>query len=311
MTSTPRAGASFAGALVVVAALVLALALVLGGGAPPAAPPGLAGPGRIPAWLGDVAALVARLLGVAAVGLGTLSWAWFGRPQLSRDAAAAAAAWTGVSVLQLGLWAWEHNGETGLFDTPTGRAIGFQAVFAGVAWAGWTVPSSAPGRTLAWPAGVAALLPVVLAGHPRTADHVWLAGTSLGIHVVAAAVWCGGLLALGWLTLTDESWDEVAPRYSAVAAASAALVAASGVVAVLGRLGPDDLFTSRYGAIVLLKAVCLLGLVGAGWLQRRHVVGSGRRRWRGFVALAGTELVTMAVVFGLAVALSRTPPPVG
>lgn len=311
MSPLARQAATVALALAAAGALVLALGLVLGGGAPPAPPPGLAGDVRIPAWAGDVAAYAARLAGVVAVGLGTFVARPFGRDDLRAHAGAAAAGWAAISVLQLGLLAWELDGQAGLLATPSGRALVFQAALAAVAAAGWAVTADAPGRVLAWPAAAAALLPAVLAGHPRTADHPWLAGVALSVHVLAAALWVGGFVALAWVAVAGERWYDVAPRYSTLAGFSALAVAASGAIALLGRVTPGDLLDSRYGAIVLLKMVALVGLVAAGWLQRRHVVANGARRWRGFVALAGCELATMAITFGLAVALSRTPPPAG
>jgi len=309
VNSVTRLAARYAGATVAAGLLVFALALLLGGGAPPPPPPGLSGAGRIPAWIGDVTTFAARLAGVVAVGLGTFVARPFGRDDLSRPASAAAAGWAALSVLQLGLLAWELDGQAGVFATPVGKALVAQAILAAVAAAGWTVAAEAPGRSLAWPAAAAALLPVVLAGHPRTAAHQWVAGVSVSVHVVAAAVWVGGLVALAWVALTGDGWHALASRYSNVALACAAAVGASGVVAAIGRIDLGDLLTSRYGAIVALKVVALAGLVGAGWLQRRHIIGRGAAVWRGFVALAALELITMTITFALAVALSRTPPP--
>ena len=311
MTATGRQAATFAAAAAAAGALVLALALLLSGGAPPPPPPGLSGAGRVPAWIGDGAAYVARLTGVVAVGFGVFVAAPFRQERLHAPAAAAGAAWAAVSVLQLGLLAWELDGRAGVFSTDVGRALVLQTLLATVAACGWAISAEAPGRSLAAPAAVVALLPVVLAGHPQTAAQPWVAGTALAVHVVAAAVWVGGLAALAWVALDDGGWAALAPRYSSVAVVCAAGVGVSGVVAALGRVDPGDLLTSRYGAVVALKLVALLGLTAAGWLQRRHVVGHAPGRWRGFVALAGFELVTMAVTFGLAVALSRTPPPPG
>lgn len=305
MNTTARQALSFAAATFAVGTFAFALALVLGGGAPPPPPPGLSGPGRVPAWLGDLAAFVARVLGVVTVGLGTLGSRPFGRERLHAPAAVMAAMWAATSVLQLGLLAWELDGRAGLFDTSNGTALVLQGVFAAVATAGWTVPAHAPGRSLAWLAGIAALLPAVLAGHPRSAEHPWVAGVSVSMHVIAAAVWVGGLVALAWVALRDADWHSVVPGYSNVAVVCAAAVAVSGVIAALGRIGLGDVFTSKYGALIALKAVALAGLVGAGWLQRRRVAG----RWRGFVGLAAMELVTMSLTFALAVALTRTPPP--
>ena len=305
-----RPAGAFAAATVAAGMLVVALVLVLGGGAPSAPPPGLGSDTRVPAWIGDLLGFATRAAGAVAIGLGLFTTRWFQQAWLHTRAAAAAIGWAALSLLELGVYALEIDGRAGLFEGHVGRALAIQAALAAVAGAGWAVSAAAPGRSLAWPAAIGALLPLVLAGHARTAAQPWVAGTALSVHVIAAAAWVGGLVALAWVALGDEEWVTLVPRYSRVALVSALAVPASGVVAALGRIDVDDLLDSRYGAIVALKVVALTGLLGAGWLQRRHVVGRGAH-WRGFVALAALELATMAITFGLAVGLSRTPPPGG
>lgn len=301
MTTSVRYLVTWAVAVALAATAVLAVALLLGGGAPAAPPPGVASDPRVPAWLGDVAGLASVLVGAVAVGFGLL--------RVARPAAHAAAAWTSLSVLQLGIHAWEQRGRLGVLESATGQAIALQGVLAFVAAAGWAVADRAPGRSLALPASLAALLPVVLAGHPRSADNRWLASVSVSVHVVAAAVWVGGLAALLWLCVSGGEWRGRLRRYSTVALVAVVALAASGVVAAVGRLGPSELFTSKYGALIVLKAVALGALAGAGWLQRTHIVGRLTGVWRPFVALATFELTVMTLAMALAAALSRTPPP--
>ena len=75
--------------------------------------------------------------------------------------------------------------------------------------------------------------------------------------------------------------------------------------AALVRLGSwTALVTTGYGALVVLKAVALVGLGGLGLLTRRRMA-AGRTpvlRW------AGVEVALMAVTLGLAAALSQTAP---
>ncbi|MCU1688300.1 MAG: copper resistance domain protein, partial [Jatrophihabitantaceae bacterium] len=65
-----------------------------------------------------------------------------------------------------------------------------------------------------------------------------------------------------------------------------------------------------YGVLVVLKLVATIALLGAGAWHRRHALGvlAGGAR-RGFVRLAAGECALLAATMGLAVALSRTPPP--
>ena len=77
----------------------------------------------------------------------------------------------------------------------------------------------------------------------------------------------------------------------------------SGLVNAWVRLGAvDQLWSSRYGLLVLGKVTALVALGVFGWWHRR--------RSRSFLRLAAGEVVVMAATVGLAVALSRTPTPV-
>jgi len=278
--------------------LVLVLALLLGGGAPPAPVPGLESPSRIALWGGDITSYAALIAGVLAVG-----FAMFGERGL---AGGAAAGWTALTALQVGFLAWEQHGESAT-ATAQGQALLIQGGLAALAAFGWSLMSNRRAAAALLPVALAALVPAALAGHARAADDRLLASLSLAIHVLAAAMWVGGLFALACIA----GWRAHLARYSAVAAMCAFAVALSGVVAALGNVAVGEVFTSRYGAIVALKAVILLGLVAAGWLQRRYVVARMTSGRRAFLALATFELTTMAIVMALATALTETPPPGG
>ena len=104
----------------------------------------------------------------------------------------------------------------------------------------------------------------------------------------------------------------VAARYSTLAGWSFALVAVSGLVNAYLRLGGLRL-TRTYGLLVIGKATALIVLGTAGWLHRRATIPGARRRpakshW--FARLASAEILVMAATMGLAVALSRSAPPV-
>jgi putative copper resistance protein D len=155
------------------------------------------------------------------------------------------------------------------------------------------------------------LLPVVLAGHASSADRPWLAGVSVSVHVVGAAIWVGGLAGLGWLAAMDEDeWPGALARYSRLALTCVVGLTVFGSIATFQRLdSPGELLTSRYGAVVLLKVVLVCALVAAGWLQRRRTLLAQVVGRRPFVMIAGFELVTMTLALALAAALARTPPP--
>ncbi len=106
--------------------------------------------------------------------------------------------------------------------------------------------------------------------------------------------------------------DLAARRFSAVALWCFVAMAFSGVVNALVRVRPADLFDDGYGLLVVAKAVALCTLGVIGWRQRRSGVAALQAdpEARGpLIRLAMTEAVVFGLTFGIAVALSRTPPP--
>lgn len=301
-------GAVAAGALA-----LYALVLVLGGGAPPPAPPGLPDTGRVAAWLGGFASLAALVLGVVAVGLGLIAGGLLGeaRPHLRQQTVLAAAAWVTCTLVQIVLLAWELGDRANLFDTDRGKALLVQLGAALVAAVVWAVGRRRASANVALDLALIALLPVVVTGHARAASQPVLAGIAVSAHVVGAALWVGGLAALGWLAVTGSDWRNALPRYSRLALVCVVVVIASGLVAGIPELdSPGDLLTSSYGAVMTLKVVFLAGLVVAGRMQRAYVVERRAATGvRAFVAIAGFELTAMALTMALAAALTRTPPP--
>lgn len=147
-----------------------------------------------------------------------------------------------------------------------------------------------------------------LAGHAGASlDHT-NAVNAMALHLVAVAVWAGGLLAIGLIAprLEDGRLALTLQRFSRWALAAVIALAVGGVLSAQIRLGSfAALVVTEYGHLVLLKTVLLLVLAGLGALQRQRL--GDRLRFR---HLALTEGVIMAVVIGASVALGRTAPPV-
>ena len=162
--------------------------------------------------------------------------------------------------------------------------------------------------------GLAALLPLALSGHAAGADEHANAVNSLGVHLIGVTIWIGGLLALCVLApRLGEHLQTVTKRYSRVALIAFALVAFSGVVNGMLRLhSPGDLVGHPYGRLLLVKILAFIVLGAAGWMHRERVIPTitGTRGAVRFVRLAVGELVLMAIVVGVSVAMSASPPPV-
>lgn len=157
------------------------------------------------------------------------------------------------------------------------------------------------------------LIPLGLTGHSAAGGSHDLATNSLLIHLVAAGLWAGGLLALLVHALRGgEHADLAARRFSTVALWCFVAMGLSGVLNALVRIAPSDLLTTEYGRLVAAKfaALCLLGV--AGWAQRRRGVSALQAdpdQRAPLIRLALIEAGILAVTFGIAVGLGRTPPP--
>ncbi|GAA4549876.1 cytochrome c oxidase assembly protein [Amycolatopsis samaneae] len=159
---------------------------------------------------------------------------------------------------------------------------------------------------------VGGLVPVAVTGHSASGGSHDLATNSLLYHLVAAALWVGGLvavLALGWRR--GANLKLAAVRFSKLALACWIVMAVSGVVNALVRIGLNDLFTTDYGLLVVAKVVALLLLGVFGQQQRQRGVkglvdGAGGGQ---LLRLAAVEVLIMFVTIGIATGLARTPPP--
>ena len=157
------------------------------------------------------------------------------------------------------------------------------------------------------------LVPLGLAGHSSAGGAHDLATSSLLIHLGAAALWAGGLLALlAHFLRAGEHADLAARRFSALAFWCFVAMAVTGVVNALVRIRLTELVRTEYGWLVIgkLVALCLLGVVG--WRQRRTGIAALRAdpgARSPLIRLALVEAVLFGATFGIAVGLGRTPPP--
>ncbi|OLT52616.1 DUF1775 domain-containing protein [Cellulosimicrobium sp. CUA-896] len=262
----------------------------------------------------------ARRLGLAVAGVGLalgvpLTAAW--QAGRSLDALLEGSTWT--------------EGLTS--DTGVAAALGV----AGLLGATLLAPRAARESRALWPAGVAlgasglALSALVLVGHTRTFGPAPLVVAADVLHVVAGAVWFGGVVGLVLVLAPSAQVDPrraavTVTRFSALGAWVVLALAVTGVVLGWRILGTvDALVTTAYGQTLLVKVGVALVIVAlAAWNRYRlvpsfaaraarrttSVVGMGadaevsRRLGRTVAAEAGLLVVVLAVT-GLLV--SRSP----
>ena len=117
-----------------------------------------------------------------------------------------------------------------------------------------------------------AVVAPVFQSHGSTSGHHGLAIGALVIHVIAISFWVGGLFGL---TQLDKAQKLIAlPRFSEIALWSAIAVAATGAATAWTRLDSISAWSSKYGAITLLKIFLTITLIGFGALHRRWILKS-------------------------------------
>ena len=201
-----------------------------------------------------------------------------------------------------------------LVDTDLGRAWLLTTIAGAVltvltfAVRGWTTTLIVAGLA------VAALIPMASQGHSGEEANHNTAVMALALHIIAAAVWLGGLLLLVLVrpVLERAELTTVLQRYSSIALAAFLVVAVSGTLrALAGGIGLAQLATP-YGILLLVKIVALIamGVLGASYRRRliaRLATDAASRVFWGLIAL---EIAFMGVASGAAAALARTPPAV-
>ncbi|MFI6153833.1 copper resistance protein CopC [Kitasatospora sp. NPDC051170] len=106
------------------------------------------------------------------------------------------------------------------------------------------------------------------ADHASVGIQVWLA-LPLGIlHLIAMALWLGGLAAL-LVALREGVGAEVVDRFSKIAFGCVAVLAATGLYQSWRGLGSwGALSDTEYGRLLLVKTGCVVVMLGVAWISR-------------------------------------------
>ena len=130
----------------------------------------------------------------------------------------------------------------------------------------WPRPLLAAGGAL----GVALALTWAASEHASAGIQVPLAMTSAVLHLLAMAVWLGGLTALLILLHRTEPPPAVVARFSRLAFASVTVLVVTGVYQSWRGLGSWSALTgTTYGRLLLVKVAAVVLLLTAAGLSRR------------------------------------------
>lgn len=296
---------------------------------------GIVDPGWVVTYGMPVVQVIGEIGAVTAVG-GALFAAFFVPPQRDgildvggfqavRFATAGALVWTAASLLLVPLsfsYATSRSLTYAISPSHWGTVLDQVAESRSWLWtAGFALLTAVVGRVLlhwGWavfmlPLSLLSLMPLALSGHSSTGGDHDMATNSLILHVVAATLWMGGLFAVLGYAFSGGRYIELAVRrFSRIAFWALIVVGLSGVINALIRIDLSQLFSSTYGWLVVGKIAALVVLGGFGAMQRQRVIrrlGDGPAGRGLFVRFAAAELLVFGATFGLAVGLSRTPPP--
>jgi copper transport protein len=170
----------------------------------------------------------------------------------------------------------------------------------------------------AWSESAAAMVPAILLTNSLTSHGAALPSAALGVlldwvHVLAAAVWVGGLASLAVIgpALTGQSGvlRSIVRRFTRLAIVAVLALVISGTLQAAIEIGSwDALVTTTYGQGVLVKVALLVAMLALALInQRRADTLPYQRSLRLEVALGVAVLAVAAVVAGTTPARQIVP----
>ncbi len=338
---TPISFAGLTGSAVVFAGLLLAAAVVAAvvatGATEPQPVSGLETPGPVVQFGIPVARTLLDLGAVVTVGVALLArLVGFDRPEKTEPVMRparwvglwASVLWTVAALVSIVLLTtelrpgavptpgaiWNY-----LSNIPAGKGLLLSAGCGLVSvWLGWLTIHHGESVPAELRAGVAlfGLLPLPLTGHASNWIYHDLGMVSMELHVVAATAWAGALGAvIVFLSRRPDLLAIALPRYSKLATWCVFLVGTTGVFNGLVELAlspittlPSSLWTTRYGVLVVTKAVLIVIIASLAIVVRTRLlprIAAGRRT--AVAVWCGWELIVLALAFAVAVVLTRVP----
>jgi putative copper resistance protein D len=153
---------------------------------------------------------------------------------------------------------------------------------------------------------LAIVVPVFQSHSASSGSHLMAIG-SLAIHVIALALWVGGVFALAFLA--PDTRAVAVPRFSALALWAAIAVVVSGSVNAFIRLNFKEALSSNYANLVLAKVFLTAGLIAIGYLHRKNLKNLTEIKGSRFIKLVLAEVVIMVFTLVIGSRLASSQPP--
>jgi copper transport protein len=151
---------------------------------------------------------------------------------------------------------------------------------------------------------------IALQGHAVSLPPIWLSALATLVHVLAAVLWAAGLFWVEHRTRSagDDELRADVVRLSPWGMGAVVALAATGVMLVLDRVPLDELLSSTYGRLSVLKLALLGVAVALAWRNRRSVDGDERADEEVVAGVAGSPgSVAGSGAATAVVAPARTP----
>ena len=153
---------------------------------------------------------------------------------------------------------------------------------------------------------LAIVIPVFQSHSASGGSHLMAVG-SLAMHVIALALWVGGVFALAFLT--PENRAAAVPRFSVMALWAAIAVVISGSVNAYIRLNFKEAWGSSYTYLVMAKVFLTAGLIVIAYLHRRNMKKLSELKGSKFLQLILAEIVIMVFTLVIGSRLASSQPP--
>ena len=153
---------------------------------------------------------------------------------------------------------------------------------------------------------LAIVIPVFQSHSASGGSHLMAVG-SLAIHVIALALWVGGVFALAFLA--PDSRAAAVPRFSVLALWAAIAVVVSGSANAYIRLNFKEAWGSSYTNLVIAKVFLTAGLIVIGYLHRKNLKKLSELKGSKFLQLILAEVVIMVLTLVIGSRLASSQPP--